>query len=363
MTRDTVWSDAVLTALAPAIWGTTYLITSTMLPPDRPMLAALLRALPAGLVLLLVTRTLPRGSWWWRSALLGMLNFGAFFPLLFYAAYTLPGGVAATVGAVQPLFVAGLSVLVLKIRTPRPQLLAAAAGVIGVALLTLTAAAKLDVLGLLAMLLATMLIGSAIVLGKWWGSPVRPLTMAGWQLTAGGIALIPLTFALEGLPGSLSVTNVLGFGYLTVIGGALSYALWFRGIERLTTTSVSLLSLGSPVVATVIGFLVLGQALTGWQLVGFAIALGALVAGQLAGRRVSEAQHHAGVAQGVRTDVGQVEELRDAGVVGTAHLLVDLGGDRRPVDLDETVPGEELPLEREHENTLDPQLACGAKQG
>jgi probable blue pigment (indigoidine) exporter len=61
----------------------------------------------------------------------------------------------------------------------------------------------------------------------------------------------------------------------------LSYALWFRGLDRLPATSLSLLSLSSPVMATLLGFLVLGQSLSGWQLLGFAVALGALVAGQL----------------------------------------------------------------------------------
>jgi probable blue pigment (indigoidine) exporter len=109
--------------------------------------------------------------------------------------------------------------------------------------------------------------------------------MAGWQMTFGGLVLVPLTLAVEGLPASLSPVNLLGYGYLTVIGGVVSYALWFRGIGRLPATSVSLLTLCSPVVATLLGFAVLGQRLTGWQLLGFAVALGALVAGQLTGRR------------------------------------------------------------------------------
>ncbi|MGO4430748.1 EamA family transporter, partial [Streptomyces sp. MCAF7] len=57
----------LLTALAPAVWGTTYLVTTELLPPDRPLLAAVVRALPAGLLLVLVTRRLPRGVWWWRA--------------------------------------------------------------------------------------------------------------------------------------------------------------------------------------------------------------------------------------------------------------------------------------------------------
>ena len=103
----------VTTAVAPVLWGTTYLVTTELLPEGRPLLVAALRALPAGLLLLAVTRRLPSGGWWWRSAVLGALNIGVFFALLFVAAYRLPGGVAATLGAVQPLVVAGLGAALL----------------------------------------------------------------------------------------------------------------------------------------------------------------------------------------------------------------------------------------------------------
>ena len=280
-------ADLAFAALAPASWGTTYVVTTTLLPADRPLLAATLRALPAGLALVAATRRLPRGSWWWRSAVLGMLNFGAFFPLLFFAAYRLPGGVAATIASVQPLVVALLSLSILRIRPARAVLYATLAGAAGVALLTLTAQARPDPLGIGAMLTATSLMGLAIVLAKKWGRPESPLVMAGWQLTVGGLVLAPLTLAVEGLPAALTGENVLGFGYLGIVGTAMAYALWFRGIDRLTPTSISLLGLTNPLVATVAGLVVLGQLLTGWQMVGFTVALGALVAGQAFGGRPS----------------------------------------------------------------------------
>lgn len=111
--------DILLTAAAPTAWGTTYLVTSELLPPDRPLWSGVIRALPAGLLLLALTRHRPHGAWWWRAAVLGALNIGAFFPLLFFAAYHLPGGAAAVLGATQPLLVAGLTVLVLHER-PHP---------------------------------------------------------------------------------------------------------------------------------------------------------------------------------------------------------------------------------------------------
>ncbi|KFF58139.1 hypothetical protein JF66_20860, partial [Cryobacterium sp. MLB-32] len=62
----------LLTALAPMVWGTTYFVTTEFLPPDHPLFASLARALPAGLIALAITRTLPRGQWWWKSMVLGV---------------------------------------------------------------------------------------------------------------------------------------------------------------------------------------------------------------------------------------------------------------------------------------------------
>ncbi|MEU9016563.1 EamA family transporter [Actinomadura sp. NPDC048394] len=283
--RDRYAADLGLAALAPASWGTTYVVTTTLLPDGRPLLAATMRALPAGLVLLAANRRLPKGSWWWKSAVLGVLNFGAFFPLIFFAAYRLPGGVAATIGSVQPLVVAVLSLLVLHARPARAVLYSAIAGTGGVALLTLTGDARLDPVGIGAMLTATSLMATAIVLAKKWGRPESPIVMTGWQLTVGGLVLAPFTLAFEGVPASLTGQNVLGFLYLGIVGTAVAYALWFRGIDRLPPTSVSLLGLTNPMVATLAGLLILGQTLTAWQIVGFTVALGALVAGQALNRR------------------------------------------------------------------------------
>lgn len=277
--------DRLLTMLAPVSWGTTYVVTATLLPPDRPLLAALLRALPAGLLVLLVVRRMPPAPiWWLRFTVLGVVNFAAFFPLLFYAAYRLPGGVAATLGAVQPLMVAGLAWLALRTRTPARQLLAALAGVAGVALMTLTAQAHIDALAVVAMLTGVALMALGIVLAKRWGSPGHPLVSTAWQMTLGGLMLAPATLAVEGLPAGLTTANVLGYTYLATIGGAVAYVLWFRGIARLSPTTVSLLTLSNPLTATLAGLVVLGQTLTVPQVVGLAVALGALVAGQTLSR-------------------------------------------------------------------------------
>jgi probable blue pigment (indigoidine) exporter len=270
----------LLTAAAPVVWGSTYLVTTELLPDDRPLLAAALRALPAGLLLLLVTRELPTGTWWWRSAVLGTLNIGAFFALLFVSAYRLPGGVAALLGAAGPLLVAGLSVLLLGERFAARRLLAGMLAAVGVGLTVLTGEAGLDPVGVLAGIAGTASMSLGIVLTKRWERPTSVLTMTGWQLSAGGLVLLPLAVTVEGLPAALSATNLAGYAYLSVVGSALAYAVWFRGIDRLPAFSVSLLGPLSPLTAGLLGWAVLGQRLTGLQLVGTAIALCGVVAGQ-----------------------------------------------------------------------------------
>ena len=259
-------------------WGTTYLVTTELLPPGRPLTAAVLRALPAGLLLLAITRTLPRGAWWWRSAVLGTLNIGAFFAFLFIAAYRLPGGVAATIGAIQPLVVGVLAARVLGESLTRLRLVAGTAGIVGVALLVLQANGRLDAVGIAAAVGGVLSMALGIVLTKKWGQPERPLVTTSWQLIAGGAFLLPLAVVAEGLPTQpLTGQNLLGYSYLALIGAALAYTLWFRGIQALPVGSITFLSLLSPVVAVLGGWAVLDQALSVGQVVGVAIVLTAVL--------------------------------------------------------------------------------------
>ncbi|MDX3519058.1 EamA family transporter [Streptomyces scabiei] len=272
-----------LTALAPLSWGTTYAVTTEFLPADRPLFTGLVRALPAGLLLLAISRTLPRGAWWGKAAVLGALNIGAFFPLLFLSAYRLPGGMAAVVGSVGPLFVAGLAALLLGDRPTVRTLLTGVAAALGVSLVVLKAAGALDPVGLLAALASTASMSTGTVLTKRWGRPagVSPLALTGWQLTAGGLLIAPLALLVEGAPPALDGPAIGGYLYLMLGNTAVSYWLWFRGIGRLSATQVTFLGPLSPLTAAVVGWAALGQSLGALQLVGMAIAFGATIVGQL----------------------------------------------------------------------------------
>lgn len=275
-------ADSALTVLAPVVWGSTYLVTTEFLPEGRPLLSSLLRALPAGLILVLIGRVLPKGIWWWRALVLGVLNIGAFFYLLFVAAYHLPGGVAALVMAIQPMIVLALGAVLLKERIKRLHVAACALGTAGVALLVLQPNAGLNVTGVVAGLLGALSMASGIVLTKRWGRPegVGLLSFTGWQLTVGGLVLLPVTLIGEGLPSEITATNLWGFAYLGIIGALIAYAIWFRGVQRLPALTVSFLSFGSPLTATLLGWFVLDQSLSPLQILGALTVVGSVALAQ-----------------------------------------------------------------------------------
>jgi probable blue pigment (indigoidine) exporter len=217
---------------------------------------------------------LPSGQWWWRSFLLGALNFSFFWAMLFVSAYRLPGGVAATVGAVQPLIVIGLSRVLLASPIKTLSIVAGIAGLIGVALLVLTPKAALDPIGIAAGLAGAVSMAFGTVLSRKWQPPVSPLTFTAWQLTAGGILLLPVALMLEPSLPSLISANVVGFLWLGLVGGALTYILWFRGLARIEPSAVSTLGFLSPMVAGILGWALLGQDLGVLQVAGIVVVLG-----------------------------------------------------------------------------------------
>lgn len=277
--------DILLTAIAPAIWGSTYIVTTELLPQGYPLTVSVLRALPAGLLLLLIVRRLPWGVWWWRAAVLGALNISIFLPLLFVSAYRLPGGVAATVGAIQPLIVIGLTSLVLGSAIRGMSVVAALMGIGGVALLILTPEAALDPIGIAAGLAGAFSMAAGVVLTRKWQPPVSLLTFTAWQLTAGGLLLLPVALWLEPPLPALTGANIAGFVYLGLIGAALTYALWFRGLARIEPPVAAALGLLSPVMAVILGWAILGQNLSPLQFIGALVVLGSVWLSQHAGRR------------------------------------------------------------------------------
>ncbi|MBN3198134.1 EamA family transporter [Pectobacterium brasiliense] len=267
------WRDVLLTALAPAIWGSTYIVTSEILPPDRPFTAALIRVLPAGLLLLLFTRRFPARRDWWRVLVLSALNIGVFQALLFVAAYRLPGGLAAVLGAIQPLLVMVL-VWAVDHRAPRlATLWSAIIGVVGMAILLLSPQTTFEPVGIAAALLGAVCMATGVWLTRRWQLDLPVLPLTGWQLFLGGLMLAPVAWIADAPLPALTLPQWAAYSYLCLAGAVLAYGLWFRGVSRLPTVAVASLGLLSPLTAVVLGWALLSQSMTGAAFLGLAIVL------------------------------------------------------------------------------------------
>ena len=117
------------------------------------------------------------------------------------------------------------------------------------------------------------------MLTKRFPAPPNRLAATAWQLLLGGALLVPLMLIVEGAPPPLSDSNLAGFAYLSLVGTALAFVLWFNGIRRLPTAAPPLLGLAAPITGATLGWVVLGQSLSPLQLAGFAITLSAIAYG------------------------------------------------------------------------------------
>lgn len=270
----------LVAAIAPLAWGSTYVVTAQLLPADTPIWGAALRALPAGLVLLLLARRLPRGRWWWRSTVLGLLNVGAFFVLVYVAAQLLPSGVAAMLMATSPAVILLLAWPIAREKPAALSLLGAVIGFAGVVVLLAGATGTLSGWGIAASLAAMLMSSVGFVLARRWNDGTPALSVTAWQLTLGGLALVPVALIAEGAPPALDAAGIAGAAYLALVATALAFATWFAALQHLPAGAVGLVGLLNPVAGVALGVLVAQEAFTAVQMMGMVTVLLGIVLGQ-----------------------------------------------------------------------------------
>lgn len=279
------WRWALVTAVAPVAWGSTYYVTRHALPADAALWGSALRALPAGVLLLLLARRLPHGAWWWRAPVLGTLNVGAFFVLVYLAAQLLPTSVAASVMAAAPVTMMLLAWAIVAERPTARLVAGAAVGIVGVLLVVTTSVGGLDARGVAASVAAMTMSSLGFVLSKRWADDTPVLTTTAWQLVAGGLALTLAAVAVEGAPPALDARAVAGFAYISLVGTALAFVCWFVGLRHLSAGAVGIVGLLNPVTGVLLGTALAAEQLSLTQGVGIALVLAGVVVGQQSGNR------------------------------------------------------------------------------
>mgnify|MGYP003398429981 FL=1 len=281
------WRAVAITAIAPITWASTYPVIRHLLPADEPITTALIRALPAGLLLLLVARRMPRGHWWWRSIVLGLLNVAAFFVLTTISAHLLPSSVATVTTIAGPVFMILLAWAILRERPTITALAGAALGVIGIVLLVGAATGAIDPLGVAASLSAMALSSVGAVLARKWSDGTPLLATTSWQLLVGGVILLPIALLVEGIPAPPTPIELAAYAWVCIVATAIAYVAWFAGLRALPAQRVGIVGLLNPVTGVLLGTIVAGELLAPLQWVAVVLVLVGVVVGQLqiSGRR------------------------------------------------------------------------------
>ena len=238
--------------------------------------------LPAGIALLIWSRRFPQRGEWAKLIVTGILNIGAFQALLFIAAYRLPGGLAAVIGAIQPLLVMLLAWCVDRQRSPwrRCSPPSPAYSVWPCCCCRRTPSST-------RWASARRFSGRSV--WRWapgsprrWALSLPIVALTGWQLTIGGVVLAPVALIVDPPLHQVTVLQAAGYLWLCLAGAMLAYGLWFRGIGRLSPVAVSAMSLLSPVTAVVLGWIFLGQKIQGMALMGLIVVLASVMSIQRA---------------------------------------------------------------------------------
>lgn len=290
---ETGWRAArwpLLVAVAPVAFGSTYWVTRNFLPADSPLWGSAIRALPAGVVLLLLTRALPTRAQLGRATILGTLNMGVFFCLVYLSAQLLPSSVAASITAVSPILIAGFAWALLRQRPHCRVIIGAGIGLVGVVSIVGTASGSLNGWGIAASFSATGLSSLGAVLMRRWDDGTPVLHVTSWQLAIGGLELVAAAALFEPMPVDLQIGHVIGFAYVSLIGTALAFYCWFSGFRHLPASVVGVIGLLNPAVGVLLGVILGSETLTPLQVVGICLVLGSVVFVNVrSGRRPSDA--------------------------------------------------------------------------
>jgi drug/metabolite transporter (DMT)-like permease len=281
------------------VWGSTYLAIRVGVETMPPLLMAAARNLVAGLIMFPIAvrarrttgartaagpavRRWPTRKEWAGCAIVGVLLLVA-NGLVGIGEQTVPSGLAALLVATVPLWLLGMDAVLNHARLGWAPMGGLLLGLAGVGLLSglgdrshgISALGVVIILGAAAMwALGTIMVRRVTI-------PSSPALSSGMQLLCGGAALLALS-AAAGEFGSLHLAQIstrswLALGYLIVFGSIVAFSAYGIAIRALPTATVATYAYVNPVIAVLLGTLILNEPLTPAMLAGGALIVGAVV--------------------------------------------------------------------------------------
>lgn len=284
MARPALSRNVVLAlAIVYVVWGSTYLGIELAVRTIPPFLMASVRFLVAGG--LLYAWAIRRGDrsdrptarHWLSAALIALPMLAIGNAAVGWAEVTVDTGLASLIIASVPLWLALLDRVFYGTRVARIVVVGLVVGFAGVAMLVAPGGAHTDPRAL-------ALVGSSVAwaIGSLYARgaalPARPLVGASMQMLTGGVMLAGISAAAgESVDvGAVSGASWLGLAYLIVAGSFLGFTAYVWLLRNAPMSLVGTYAYVNPVVAVLLGTLILGEPL-GWKtIVGGAVILGSV---------------------------------------------------------------------------------------
>jgi drug/metabolite transporter (DMT)-like permease len=258
------------------IWGSTWLFIKLGLNDLPPLTFAGIRFLFASAILVAII--LARGVRWPRKrsewiviAVVGWLQFSLNYGLVFWGEQRIPSGLAAVLQSTFPAF--GLVIAHFYLPEEpitRKKVIGVLLGIIGVGIVfsdQLSFAGKAALAGSVALVLSAFFGSYGNVLVKAYGTQIDPFVLAAGQMVCGFPPLLALGIATEGNPLHFhwTATAVVALAYLVIVGSVIAFTLFYWLVRRMDVVNTMLIALVTPVVAVVLGMIVLHERFN-WRL-------------------------------------------------------------------------------------------------
>jgi drug/metabolite transporter (DMT)-like permease len=264
------------------VWGSTYLAIRIGVRDIPPALLAGVRNVIAGLLIMGIAcvreRTWPSNPRYWLHALvMGLLLVTLGNGLVTWAEVVLPSNQAALIASTSALWVAWFGTLgprrhALTLRVKIGLVIGFAGAVL---MLMPGEHFSFNHLGAqLLILLSSLCWGIGVIYGRSFSVNISPLLLAGMLLFCGGV-LLTLTGVAAGEPAHWrwSVSGIAALAYLTVFGSCVAYSTYVWLIHHTTPDKLSTTAYVNPAIALVLGWLALGEDVTGLRLLGMLVIL------------------------------------------------------------------------------------------
>lgn len=278
---NTLTAYAALAAVC-LIWGTTYLAMRMGVQHFPPFLFAVIRQLVAGGILiafLLVSRKTKLPSWKdvWYQSIAGFFMISLGNGLVAWAEVHIPSGIAAVICSLVPLVVILINLGINAGERPNiPIFVGTALGFVGISTIFAEDLSQFANTGYLLGIIVTFIAVIAWAGGSIWLKHRKTQTdlfmNVGLQMFSGGLWLIPFSLAFDDLSAVTWSANVaLPMAYLILVGSIIAFSCYLYALRHLPMTIVSLYAYVNPIIAVVLGWLILDEKLNATM--GIAILL------------------------------------------------------------------------------------------